>query len=120
MRRTVLTLMLLLAGAVFSLLKGIDYEEATLLPCSRWRWHLRTGCSIGVRSLFSTTFSLGWIVAIVAVLGCAAWLVMFSYKHVDYSNDLWWQFSFSEGGAPARCARWSGRSGRHVVLRWPP
>jgi phosphatidylglycerol lysyltransferase len=51
-------------------------------------------------SLFSTTFSIGWIVAIVAVLGCATWLVLFSYKHVDYSGDLWWEFSFYQGGAP--------------------
>jgi lysylphosphatidylglycerol synthetase-like protein (DUF2156 family) len=51
-------------------------------------------------SLFSTTFSIGWIVAIAAVLGCAIWLVLFSYKHVDYSGDLWWEFSFHQGGAP--------------------
>jgi phosphatidylglycerol lysyltransferase len=96
----VLTLVLLVAGAAFSLLKGIDYEEATLLtllamalaPAHRL-FHRRA-------SLFSTTFSIGWIVAIVAVLGCATWLVMFSYKHVDYSADLWWQFSFHQGGAP--------------------
>ncbi len=96
----VLTLVLLVAGAAFSLLKGIDYEEATLLtllamalaPAHRL-FHRRA-------SLFTTTFSIGWIVAIVAVLGCATWLVMFSYKHVDYSADLWWQFSFYQGGAP--------------------
>lgn len=96
----VLTLVLLVAGAAFSLLKGIDYEEATLLtllamalaPAHRL-FHRRA-------SLFSTTFSIGWIVAIVAVLGCASWLVMFSYKHVDYSADLWWEFSFHQGGAP--------------------
>ena len=95
-----LTLVLLLAGAVFSLLKGIDYEEAILLtllamalaPAHRL-FHRRA-------SLFSTSFSVGWIVAIVATLACAAWLVVFSYKHVDYSADLWWQFSLHHGGAP--------------------
>ncbi|HWU76807.1 MAG TPA: bifunctional lysylphosphatidylglycerol flippase/synthetase MprF [Rhodanobacter sp.] len=95
-----LTLVLLLAGALFSLLKGIDYEEATLLTVlamalapARRLFHRRA-------SLFSTTFTPGWIVAIVAILGCATWLVMFSYKHVDYSADLWWEFSFHRGGAP--------------------
>ena len=95
-----LTLVLLLAGAVFSLLKGIDYEEAALMtllalalaPAHRL-FHRRA-------SLFSTSFGVGWIVAIVATLGCAAWLVVFSYKHVDYSADLWWQFSLQHGGAP--------------------
>ena len=96
-----LTLALLVAGAVFSLLKGIDYEEATflsllalaLLPAHRLFYRRA--------SLFSTHFSPGWIVAILAVFGCAAWLVVFSHKHVEYSNSLWWQFSFHHGGAPA-------------------
>jgi phosphatidylglycerol lysyltransferase len=95
-----LTLVLLVAGAVFSLLKGIDYEEATLLTLlamalapAHWLFYRRA-------SLFSTTFSVGWIVSIVAVFGCATWLVLFSYKHVAYSSDLWWEFSFYQGGAP--------------------
>ena len=95
-----LTLVLLVAGAVFSLLKGIDYEEATLLTLlamalapAHWLFYRRA-------SLFSTTFSIGWIIAILAVFGCATWLVLFSYKHVAYSSDLWWEFSFYQGGAP--------------------
>lgn len=94
------TLILLVAGAVFSLLKGIDYEEAiflgvlalALMPAHRLFYRRA--------SLFSTHFSPGWVVAILAVFGCAAWLVFFSYKHVDYSNSLWWEFSFHQGGAP--------------------
>ncbi|WP_153242563.1 bifunctional lysylphosphatidylglycerol flippase/synthetase MprF [Frateuria defendens] len=95
-----LTLVLLVAGAVFSLLKGIDYEEAALLtllalalaPAHR-HFYRRA-------SLFDTSFSVGWIAAIVAVLVCAGWLVMFSYKHVEYGSNLWWEFSFRHGGAP--------------------
>lgn len=96
----VLTLVLLVAGAAFSLLKGIDYEEASLLLL------LALGLAPAHKhfyrraSLFNATFSFGWIVAILAVLGCTFWLVMFSYQHVEYSNDLWWQFSFYHGGAP--------------------
>jgi len=96
----VLTLILLVAGAVFSLLKGIDYEEATLLLL------LALGLAPAHRhfyrraSLFNATFSFGWLVAIAAVLGCTFWLVLFSYQHVEYSNDLWWEFSMHHGGAP--------------------
>jgi phosphatidylglycerol lysyltransferase len=96
----VLTLVLLLAGAVFSLLKGIDYEEATLLTLLAMALAPAHRLFYRRASLFSTTFSIGWILAIVAVLGCATWLVLFSYKHVDYSSDLWWEFSFYQGGAP--------------------
>lgn len=94
-----LTLLLLVAGAVFSLLKGIDFEEATflgllalaLLP-ARKLFYRRA-------SLFNANFSWGWIVAIVSVFACTAWLVMFSYKHIEYNNSLWWEFSFHQGGA---------------------
>jgi phosphatidylglycerol lysyltransferase len=95
-----LTLVLLLAGAVFSLLKGIDYEEATLLTLLAMALAPAHRLFYRRASLFSTTFSIGWIVAILAILGCATWLVLFSYKHVDYSADLWWEFSFYQGGAP--------------------
>jgi phosphatidylglycerol lysyltransferase len=95
-----LTLVLLLAGAVFSLLKGIDYEEATLLALLAMALAPAHRLFYRRASLFSTTFSIGWIGAILAVLGCATWLVLFSYKHVDYSADLWWEFSFYQGGAP--------------------
>ena len=95
-----LTLVLLLAGAVFSLLKGIDYEEATLLTLLAMALAPAHRLFYRRASLFSTTFSIGWIVAIVAILACATWLVVFSYKHVDYSGDLWWEFSLHHGGAP--------------------
>ena len=96
----VLTLILLVLGAVLSLLKGIDYEEATLL--SLLALALAPAHQLFYRraSLFSASFSWGWIIAIVAVLVCAGWLVGFSYKHVEYSNNLWWEFSFYHGGAP--------------------
>ena len=95
-----LTLVLLLAGAVFSLLKGIDYEEATLLTLLAMALAPAHRLFYRRASLFSTSFSVGWIVAIVAILACATWLVVFSYKHVDYSADLWWQFSLHHGAAP--------------------
>ncbi|MEO7071638.1 MAG: bifunctional lysylphosphatidylglycerol flippase/synthetase MprF [Rhodanobacter sp.] len=96
----VLTLVLLISGAAFSLLKGIDYEEATLLTLLAMALAPAHKLFYRRASLFNTTFSAGWIAAIAAVLGCATWLVLFSYKHVDYSANLWWEFSFHQGGAP--------------------
>src|SRR5204862_7599494 len=34
----------------------------------------------------------GWIVAIVGAVGASIWLGLFAFKHVAYSNELWWQF----------------------------
>ncbi len=70
-----LTLVLLLAGAVFSLLKGIDYEEATLLTLLAMALAPAHGLFYRRASLFSTSFSVGWIVAIVAAVAIIGGLI---------------------------------------------
>ena len=95
-----LTLVFLAGGVLLSLVKGIDYEEAlflavllgALLLAGRHTFYRRT-------SLAGQTFSPFWIAAIILILFSAVWLGVFSYKHIDYSHDLWWQFTFS-GDAP--------------------
>jgi len=89
-----LSLALLAAGAVFSLLKGLDYEEATflvvafaaLLPCRRHFYRKA--------ALASDTFSPSWIAAIALAVVGALWLGLFAHKHVEYSDELWWRFAF--------------------------
>jgi phosphatidylglycerol lysyltransferase len=94
-----LTIWLLLAGVLSSLLKGFDYEEATILGIvvvmlvsARARFQRRA-------SLIEQRFSVPWIVAALLVLGMSVWLVLFAYRHVPYAKDLWWQFEL-EGSAP--------------------
>ncbi len=41
------------------------------------------------------SFSAKWLITIFVVMGTATWLLFFNYRHVEYSNELWWQFSFS-------------------------
>lgn len=81
----------LAAGIAASLLKAGDWEEATLLALlllvfvrSRRLFERRA-------ALFDTRFSPGWIVAIAAAFGASLWIGVFAYRHVDYSNELWWQ-----------------------------
>jgi phosphatidylglycerol lysyltransferase len=94
-----LTIWLLCAGILVSLLKGFDYEEATvlaavtvLLVSARERFRRPA-------SLIEQRFSGPWIVAMLLVLGTATWLVLFAYRNVRYEKDLWWQFAF-EASAP--------------------
>jgi phosphatidylglycerol lysyltransferase len=94
-----LTVWLLCAGVLLSLLKGFDYEEATVLGVivvvlvsARTRFRRRA-------SLIEQRFSGPWIIAVLLVLGTAVWLVLFAYRHVPYEKDLWWQFAF-EASAP--------------------
>jgi phosphatidylglycerol lysyltransferase len=90
-----LTLYLLAGGAVFTFLKGIDYEEAIILTCmfavllpSRREFY-RKGSFVHER------LTLGWMVAVILALASSVWLGFFAYKHIAYSHDLWWQFSFA-------------------------
>jgi phosphatidylglycerol lysyltransferase len=95
----VLTLLLLVAGGTFSLLKGLDYEEAILLfILAAWIAPFRS--AFYRKSAFLTdTFTPAWITMVIIVLVSIAWIVLFSYKHVEYSTELWWNFSL-QGDAP--------------------
>ncbi|WP_230474941.1 bifunctional lysylphosphatidylglycerol flippase/synthetase MprF [Dyella monticola] len=106
-----LTLVLLVAGAVASLLKGIDYEEAGLLILLAVALSPAHRLFYRRASLFDMTFSFGWLLACATVLGCTVWLVLFSYQHVEYSSDLWWQFSFYHGNAPRALRALVGAAG---------
>ena len=93
------TIWLLCAGILLSLLKGFDYEEATILAVvvvmltsARSRFRRRA-------SLIEQHYSSAWIAAFFLVLLLAAWLVLFAYRHLPYDNELWWQFAF-EASAP--------------------
>ncbi len=90
----VLTLVVLLAGIAASLLKGFDYEEALILAMvfvlvlpNRRHFYRRA-------SIFSERFTVGWTAAVAVVLGASIWLSLFAFRHVDYSHQLWWEFSF--------------------------
>jgi phosphatidylglycerol lysyltransferase len=94
-----LTIWLLCAGILVSLLKGFDYEEATILTAvvivlvsARGRFQRRA-------SLIEQHYSGPWIIALCMVLLMAAWLVIFAYRHVPYDSQLWWEFAF-QASAP--------------------
>ena len=94
-----LTIWLLCAGILLSLLKGFDYEEATMLAPSSWSL-------VSARDAFSAArvadrAALFRPLDHRALLGAATvgWLVLFAYRHVPYDNELWWQFAF-QAAAP--------------------
>jgi phosphatidylglycerol lysyltransferase len=94
-----LTLAMLVVGALFSLLKGLDWEEASLLcamfalllPCRRF-FYRRS-------SLLAQSFTPGWATGILLTLIGTGFVLALAYRHVEYSHDLWWQFEL-EGDAP--------------------
>lgn len=84
---------LLIVGAIFSIGKGLDYEEATicltvaaLLQWTRSAFYRRT-------TLTSQPIGPGWIASVAAVIALTIWAGFFAYRHVPYSENLWWKFA---------------------------
>jgi phosphatidylglycerol lysyltransferase len=85
---------LLAAGAVFSILKGLDYEEAivcsvlvVLLLACRHEFHRQA-------DLFSIRPSFEWVVAVIVAVGASIWLGFFVSRNVEYQTMLWWDFAY--------------------------
>lgn len=93
------TLALLAGGALASLGKGLDWEEASLLllaavalaPCRRY-FYRRS-------SLLAQSFSPAWIAGIAGVLLATAFVIALAYRKVEYAHELWWQFA-ADANAP--------------------
>ncbi len=86
-----------LAGAIlFSLARGFDVEQAlllgavliVLLPCRPYFYRRA--------ALLHEPFSPGWLAAIGAIIIATGWLTAFSFKHVEYSDQLWWKFALQD------------------------
>ena len=89
-----LTIWLLCAGILLSLLKGFDYEEAAILGIVVIVLVSARGRFLRRASLIEQHYSPAWIIALVLVLVTVAWLVIFAYRHVPYDSQLWWEFAF--------------------------
>jgi phosphatidylglycerol lysyltransferase len=90
---------LLIAGALFSLAKGIDYEEAAvclalagLLQWTRAAFYRHT-------ALTQTPLSGAWLAMLAALMAGVTWIGFFAYRHVPYDDALWWRFAWT-GDAP--------------------
>lgn len=85
---------LLLAGAIFAIARGFDYEEAivllgvaALLQWTRPAFYRQT-------TLLAEPLSIRWMASVVAVIGVSVWIGFFAYKHVEYTDSLWWDFAW--------------------------
>ncbi len=109
-----LTIVTVTAGVVASLLKGFDYEEALLLGGLVIVLRLARPAFNRKAAFFATRFSTPWIAAVAAALVASVWLGLFAFKHVEYSQDLWWQFELA--GNASRFLRGSVGAATVVLL----
>lgn len=88
---------LMAASVVASLLKGLDYEESILLIAVMLLLHGARGSFKRRAALLELSWS--WLLQVALVLGAGVWLGFLAYRHVEYSNELWWQFAFDAGAS---------------------
>ncbi len=93
------SVVVLTAGAVLTFIGGGDWEQAlfllvilALVAPSRAAFYRRSRLTI-------ERLTPSALIAVLVVLVGATWLGFFSYRHVEYRNDLWWQFVLN-GDAP--------------------
>jgi phosphatidylglycerol lysyltransferase len=86
---------MLIGGAMFSLLKGFDFEEAlvlgviaVLLQANRRAFYRRTRLTLDL-------LSARWIASFLLIVGVSVCIGFIAYRHVDYENELWWQFAWN-------------------------
>lgn len=86
------TIILLIFGIIAALLKGFDYEEAiilsllfiAILPFKRLFYRKS--------ALLSSNFNIKFMILIIIALGIMVYIGFYSYQHIPYSDELWFDF----------------------------
>jgi len=94
-----LTLWLLAAGIVASLLKGLEVEQALVLAVVMGILWLGRRAFYRPAAIMAERFTPAWIASLVIVISTAVWVGLFAHRHVEYSHSLWWTFAL-KGDAP--------------------
>jgi len=90
---------LLAAGIAASLLKGLDFEEATVLAIVLAVLVLGRRAFYRPTSILDERFTPIWAVSIAGVIATAIWVSFLAFRHIELSNDLWWTFAL-DANAP--------------------
>ncbi len=93
------SILLLSLGIVVSLLKGLDWREALLLSVILLLMLPTRSHFQRQSSLLRMSFSKPWLASVAMVLAASIWIGLFAYQDVEYTHELWWQFSY-DGNAP--------------------
>jgi phosphatidylglycerol lysyltransferase len=90
-----ITLVVLMAGIVASLLKGLDYEEASILAVIALLLYASRDAFYRAGSVAGRALPGRYLVNVLLVLIGSVWIALLSQHHLEYSNQLWWQFSLN-------------------------
>jgi phosphatidylglycerol lysyltransferase len=94
-----ITFWLLLVGSFVALLKGGIFKETLFLWAVLGMLVLGRASFYRPASLLQQRFTPTWAASIVGVIIASVWVGLLVNRHVEYSNDLWWTFTF-DANAP--------------------
>lgn len=80
------------AGLVLSLLKGLDYEAATVLGAVLAALAVSGDEFTRKAALLDVPFAPSWVASTLAIVSGAVALGLFTFRHLDYTHELWWWF----------------------------
>lgn len=81
---------------VFAFMRAVALYEAIFLAVLLAGLFLSAKLFKRRASLFGQVLTPSWIAAMLIVVVAAVTVLLFAYREVDYSHQLWWQFEFSE------------------------
>lgn len=84
---------LLAIGAVLSLLKGFDYEEASINIIVGIALYLCGDAFYRRAALSSFRFTPRWLSGFAILVGAVIWVAVFAHRNISYSRELWWTFA---------------------------
>ncbi|MEP5091063.1 MAG: phosphatidylglycerol lysyltransferase domain-containing protein, partial [Paracoccaceae bacterium] len=76
-----------------SLSKGLDWVEAISLTISFLILLSFKSAFYRVDGASVFRLNTAWIISVATLLAVTIWIGVFAYSHVDYQNDLWWEFA---------------------------
>jgi phosphatidylglycerol lysyltransferase len=84
-----------LAALTLSLLKAIALVEAAFLAFLIFGLFVSRRLFTRPASLLNQAMTASWLMAIAVIIVGAVVILLFVYRDVEYSNELWWQFEFA-------------------------
>ena len=94
-RAWIVAMLLMVAGFIASLTKGLDTHEAISMLAAIAMLAMFRGAFYRVSGASIFRLNIPWLVSVIALLLVIFWVGLFAYSHVEYQNALWWEFAWN-------------------------
>ncbi|HVN27250.1 MAG TPA: hypothetical protein VMT64_02120, partial [Candidatus Binataceae bacterium] len=89
-----LALLLALVNVGFSLTKGLAFGETAAILFLLFLLLATRRQFTRPAAFLRRPFTIGWFIAITAVIAAAIGIMLFAFRDVAYRREIWWQFEF--------------------------